>query len=412
MKKVVMLLVLMVQVNSFALPTKVGNGDDGSDLSGFVEVKEGVLLETRELALELLKSLNTRGLPLLGHLIDELAHTRIYLTRSNLETARLEELGAFHANSKKLIYARTFPRAYAATRFFPISLSLKKEQLIALHIHEALHRSLPKEIRENEQIVSEITIELTDPKANHDQLYTYLKGVHFDEQEGRVSKNLILEYSLDALLNNRYAENNHDFSHEFQVTLRPSSFLDQYTVEAMGGLEILNKNSEVEISRLLIGGRLVKRSNALRSTFEILHSLSLIDRNKALHPILGRDETKFLFHFSGIKNSFYGENQLSYTLAHNTGQEDIDNELSLSGKVYYLYQMNFSFGIKGEISTRLAEQARKSLISLGPSIRYNSKLGLFKVAFVKVLSSMSEYDHYYFRKRSSDRLELNYVKEF
>jgi len=70
----------------------------------------------------------------------------------------LEDEGPFHVNLMGKVYARTFPEPHAATRFFPAAAKLDSEQLQALHIHEALHRALPDSVREDEAVVSEITL--------------------------------------------------------------------------------------------------------------------------------------------------------------------------------------------------------------------------------------------------------------
>jgi hypothetical protein len=41
---------------------------------------------------------------------------------------------------------------------------------VALHIHEGLHRALPKSMRENEKIVSRITLAITAPGSNNDRI--------------------------------------------------------------------------------------------------------------------------------------------------------------------------------------------------------------------------------------------------
>jgi hypothetical protein len=136
-----LLLIFLLTYLVFAGPTKVGNGDDGSDLEGFDLVTSGRLVESRLKAVELLKKLNIHGVPQLGALIPEVKNTKLYLTKRNINANRLKELGAFHSGEQKYVYARTFARPYAATRFFPAALKLDDSQLIALHIHEGLHRA-------------------------------------------------------------------------------------------------------------------------------------------------------------------------------------------------------------------------------------------------------------------------------
>ena len=173
----VLIILLLFSFNLYAGPTIVGNGDDGTDLEDFQLVKSGRLLETRQMALKKLKSLNIQGIPGLGNLIPEVENTKIYITNKNVSAVRMEELGAFESGPDGLVYARTFARPYAATRFFPAALKLSDTQLIALHIHEALHRALPESVREDEKTVSKITLVIISPNATHDHIKEKTEGL-------------------------------------------------------------------------------------------------------------------------------------------------------------------------------------------------------------------------------------------
>lgn len=148
--------------------TKVGNGDDGADLEHKEKVTSGILETTREKAAQHLKDMGSRQIPYLGNLIDEVERTEIYLVHQNINVPKDFDRGQEISPDGKYVYARTFARPYAATRFFPAALMLSEQQLINLHIHEALHRALPESVREDESVVSEITLALTDPKASFD----------------------------------------------------------------------------------------------------------------------------------------------------------------------------------------------------------------------------------------------------
>ncbi|CAN5571988.1 hypothetical protein BH10BDE1_BH10BDE1_34710 [soil metagenome] len=178
------LFVLICSIEfAHAGPTRVGNGDDGGDLELPVTVKSGVLIETRAEAVKLLKRLNVAGMSGLGQLIPETEKTEILLVSRNVDLGKtqsspeersdaLEEakaIGAVNENNQP-VYARTFPEPHAATRFFPAALLLERRQLVALHIHEALHRALPLALRENEQVVSRITLALTTQGASFDRV--------------------------------------------------------------------------------------------------------------------------------------------------------------------------------------------------------------------------------------------------
>lgn len=148
--------------------TKVGNGDEGKDLEGAELVTSGKLINTRDQALTLLRKLNVKGIAGLGKLESEILYSKIYLTQGNVKHQNKNI--SFEINKSGQVYARTFPEHYAATRFFPVALELSDQQLIALHIHEGLHRSLPSDIKTNEDIVTEITLSITSPDATFDQV--------------------------------------------------------------------------------------------------------------------------------------------------------------------------------------------------------------------------------------------------
>ncbi len=160
---------------------KVGNGDDGGDLEGAVPLTDGPLLKARETAIAKLLLLNTSGIRSLGNLIPEVSKSDLYLSPSEKAANLPSDQGSFHANMQGMVYARTFARPHAATRFFPSALTLTADQMVALHIHEGLHRSLPPAVRENEAVVTQLTLSITAPGANHDQVEAVVHTVVPDE---------------------------------------------------------------------------------------------------------------------------------------------------------------------------------------------------------------------------------------
>lgn len=150
-------------------PTWVGNADDGSDLEGAKRVESGVLIDSRKTALMLLKTLGTEGVPGLGTLSAEVESSHVYMAAKDVSPLD-EDQGSFHSDLSGRVYARTHARPHAPTRFFPIAATLSEAQLISLHIHEALHRSLPEVVRENESKVASITLAITSPEATQDQV--------------------------------------------------------------------------------------------------------------------------------------------------------------------------------------------------------------------------------------------------
>lgn len=150
--------------------TKVGNGDDGADLEVLAPITSGPIWKARQAAIETVRQLNVMGVPGLGLLIPELERTDLKMAAKDAHPTG-EKAGSIEVSSdKQVVYARTFAEPYAATRFFPASAKLKSEQLVALHIHEALHRALPPSIRANEDAVMHITMAITSPGASYDRI--------------------------------------------------------------------------------------------------------------------------------------------------------------------------------------------------------------------------------------------------
>ena len=182
--------------HSAAGPTRVGNGDDGGDLEAAVPVRSGILVETRLEAVNKLKALQVSGVEGLGLLIPEVEKAEMLLVGQNIDLSKtdatveqksdaLEVARAIGAvgNQGQLVYARTFAEPHAATRFFPAALLLDRNQLVALHIHEALHRALPAGIRENEKSVSRITLAI----AAHDSTFDRIKSTVAKEMKAHRS---------------------------------------------------------------------------------------------------------------------------------------------------------------------------------------------------------------------------------
>lgn len=159
----------LFQTLALANPTKVGNGDAGGDLEKMDLVQSGVLITTRDKAIEILNRQNISTLPGLAKLIPELQKADIYLNSSNVSPVLKSDQDTETSDDGRFVYARTFAEPHAPVRFFPAALLLTEEQIINLHIHEALHRALPASINENEAAVSEITLALTSSDANYDR---------------------------------------------------------------------------------------------------------------------------------------------------------------------------------------------------------------------------------------------------
>jgi hypothetical protein len=164
------LLMVLLLSRSASAYHKVGNGDDGSDLEKLAPLTSGPIVDARQAAVALLEKLGTSGVRSLGLLLPEVKNSELFKVEEQ-RSAKLEnEATAFHADWNGQVYARTIAQPHAPTRFFPVSEKLSRDQLIALHVHEGLHRALPESIREDESKVSEITLAITSPESNQDQV--------------------------------------------------------------------------------------------------------------------------------------------------------------------------------------------------------------------------------------------------
>jgi hypothetical protein len=167
---ITLVIAAVVAGSAFASGTKVGNGDDGADLEGGEKIESGPIYDARAKAVKLLKKLNTEGVSGLGTLIPEVETAPLYLADRDVQARVAEDQGSFHSDMRGLVFARTFAEPHSASRFFPIAEELNENQLVALHIHEGLHRALPAEIREDEAAVAAITLAITSPGANFDRI--------------------------------------------------------------------------------------------------------------------------------------------------------------------------------------------------------------------------------------------------
>ena len=157
---------------AWSAPTKVGNGDDGSDLEGATPLTDGPIVDARREAVKLLKRLQVEGIAGLGQLIPEVEKSELYLAKKDTAAAEDADTGSFHQDMSGQVYARTFAEPHAATRFFPAATHLNRDQLVALHIHEGLHRALAPSVRENESVVSAMTLSVTAPGGSRDRIQT------------------------------------------------------------------------------------------------------------------------------------------------------------------------------------------------------------------------------------------------
>lgn len=164
-------LTFAISVVAWAESVKIGNSDDGRDLENLRTLSTGPIVEARAKAIALLERLGTEGVSQLGSLKPELQNAAMFLATEDVKASAQGDHPDHQANDGK-VYARTLAEPYAPVRFFPIAQSLSEEQLIKLHIHEALHRALPAPQRSDEHVVAEITLAITSPSATRDQIST------------------------------------------------------------------------------------------------------------------------------------------------------------------------------------------------------------------------------------------------
>lgn len=175
---------------AFADPTKVGNADTGSDLEKLELITTGVLISTRDRAVELCQKQRTDQISGLSLLIPELQKAEIYLNNQNVSPILDSDHKTETSQDGRFVYARTFAEPHAAVRFFPAALMLSEEQLVQLHIHEALHRALPASIRQSEAVVSELTLALTSQDGSRDRTEAILARVLNSEESQSNSQKL------------------------------------------------------------------------------------------------------------------------------------------------------------------------------------------------------------------------------
>lgn len=219
-----------------AAPTRVGNGDDGGDLEKGTPITSGILVETRDDAAALLKKLNISAVGGLGGLLPEVEKAPLVLIGKNVvvdqTSATPEEIEKSKEEARAIgavtegdrpVYARTFPEPHAATRFFPSALLLDRKQLIALHIHEALHRALPKELREDEKVVSRVTLAISSEGATFDRVNDAMAQVK-TQAGGRLPTAAVYDLSVLAAQDESNVRAKLGLSPDGPLMKRPSIF--------------------------------------------------------------------------------------------------------------------------------------------------------------------------------------------
>jgi hypothetical protein len=383
---------------SHASVTRVGNADEGQDLEDLSTVKSGVLIETRQQALQILKNLNTQGIDGLGSLQKELEKSDLFLASKDVPADPHQEKGFDVSEDGKKIYARTFAEPAAATRFFPIALSLTSNQLVALHIHEALHRALPASVRENEKAVSEITLSLTAPEASTDRVREITKTWIQKSDQADVQKyeavfgvnrlssakpsrtlerpSQILYTGTSFTQKDRQSLMPISSMHSLQSFLHP--FGDDYDTTGIGiELNYLNRDQQNSVMgplRLSARKRLVTYRDFDLDAWIEFSSVSLADDEIKSTP-LTRDLRSVGLSLSRQVSFFYIENRLGYTASSTTDQK--------VGRIEYHYNYGSSLDVVLRAGAYFKGFQLGGILDLTQSQGYEMKGGNFEYRSAK-----------------------------
>jgi hypothetical protein len=421
--KIIISILTLASLNLFAAkssisgPVIVGNGDNGEDLQSFELITEGPIVDSRKKAVELLRKFKVNRIEGLGSLIPEVETTKLYMTKKGISTQKLAELGAFTTDSTGLIYARTMPEPYAVTRFFPASMSLTEEQLIALHIHEGLHRSLPKSIREDEAIASSITQMITEPNTSFDKIANITKSHMPRNQENMmvtseqttsyrpitVSERSRLKNPSKFSIESRFYNNERseeDEVQDFTVTnmylLRSHLYPFGENEDAIGlGIDasVIQTEEDSFMGPLSISARslLYTRRNFDIEVFGQVN-LNTLSNEELKNSLYGRDTYKLGISLSTRRENFYIRNDLTYTLASSIDQKLNDQfithefgaitgvkldagftykKLNLGGFFEVLLSDNYK--VSNQFGTFTEQTGRNRIVSIGPKLEYRDK---------------------------------------
>jgi hypothetical protein len=161
---------VLVSFAAHSATVKIGNSNTGGDLEKLTPIVDGPIKEAQAAALELILKLNVAGIPGLGGLKSEIEKSDLFINAEDIKAIAQDDFRPDHLAPTGHVYARTMPETYAPTRFFPVALTLSKDQLVRLHIHEALHRALPEGLREDESIVVQMGLAMNSPDATYDSV--------------------------------------------------------------------------------------------------------------------------------------------------------------------------------------------------------------------------------------------------
>jgi len=410
-----LILIIVFNIISLSLNasvTKVGNGDDGSDLENLTKITSGPILKAKNKALILLDKLNIVGVPGLGSLIPELEQSEIYMTNSDVHPTN-EQRGSIEiSDDYKTVYARTFAEPHAATRFFPATKKLNIDQLVALHIHEALHRSLSENIRQNENIVTHFTMAITSHGASFDRIFEVSKlyinttplinGVVQNKESDTIKIDLpekqksslsytMISYGYDDSLVNGYRNNIGYFEYiaspfDIQVV---KGYATEYITKLRATVEYTKeKNFYLGPLSLEVQGD-VKFNNSNSVAPFVRYSAEASDKdNFDNRSNIGRDILTAGFSYKNNNVESYKKMTIGYSgesIRHGryspTDDEKFGSIFSVWSGLGYTYK-KLDYGVLAEFhsSQGAGSVSPFKLILLGPEVQYESnkfKINLF-----------------------------------
>jgi hypothetical protein len=422
----ILLSALLATTSVQAGPYKVGNGDVGADLSAFEEVHVGKLKKTQKMAADLLKKLNVKQLPRLELLTPEVAKSDLYLIKPELTQERLKELGQWEEKSGHNVYARTFARPHAATRFYRQALDLSDQKLIALHIHEGLHRALPKSIREDEKIVTKITGLLTTPDITFDSIKRELSKIHpmFDvnseASDVAASQKFhpsYLKFGISEYTSPREIQENRRLPisrrYRFGTMLYPFEDYNQLSVIGFGfDTSVIELNDDASNFfgpfSLTVKGKIWRIGKFDVSGF-VKGTFNTFSEEKIEQSLEGRDYITLGVDFQKKKRKYYFHHGIEFLtesevktsnrkyLIGNIGKfwlktgKQIDRHFKVGGRAELIYLD--SFGVRGDGLN--INKGGSQFLSLGPDINYMNKD--YSIQFLgKYLLDTQEDDEYNF----------------
>lgn len=434
--------ILLLTNPVFASAVKIGNGDDGSDLEGFEKVTSGKIIESRDKAVKKLRDLNVPAVRGLGSLIPELERSPIYVSKKAVGIKLEEDQARFHSDLSGNVYARTFAEPHAPTRIFPAAENLNSDQLVSLLIHEALHRALNEDVREDEEVVSAMTMAIAGPDSNKDRIQRaatrYLDEEDDEGEEpgraqsfrnGQVHSELVpirkdaqirrtanLEYSFQRFSKN---ENDRFFEIKGMHLLKSEMLAFGGTANPFGlGIQLgfIEWADRSRLGPVGLSGNLKLWTVRGFDFFGTLNgSLNSLAANELKNSSFGRDVYSFGISMRKDTDTFFIENSLTYSMKSEVVQKieamTYNHEYGAQGQFNVrggVKKGSFRFGgfanvilsdyyriVEGPVGGAFSDTGRFHIMSAGPEIGFsgeNYHIGIYGRA---ILSGTDSTDYSY-----------------